>query len=170
MIDAAVEQNTAILKANPPKPQDLRLLSACLQDPSLNDYLLGEDNEIWHNEKYGKDLSVLYAAPEEDVLLKGLSTTLLSLYHRVCGHRFKKPVDEEAGLYEYSNSRIFRISSILATAISPLLLVLAIVVLWVVTNMAARLGIVAGFTAAFAIILRLVTEAKKTEIFMATSA
>jgi hypothetical protein len=167
--DIAVAQNVEIYKSNPPKPQDLRLLCACLKDPALNDYILGEDHEIWHNEEYKADLSVLYTAPEEDILLKGLSTILLDIYHGIYGHRFKKPVDEEACLYEYSKSRLFKISSILTTAISSLLPILAVVVLWVITNMAARLGIVASFTVAFSITLRLVTEAKKTEIFMATS-
>jgi zinc transporter ZupT len=65
---------------------------------------------------------------------------------------------------------VYRFTSIVATALSSLLPVLAIVILYIVQNMPARLGIIAGFTAGFSFLLSLITNADRVANFSATAA
>jgi hypothetical protein len=88
----------------------------------------------------------------------------------VFGNRFKTPTDLDAGLYTYSTKRLYQISMLITTVLASILPIAGVVVLYFVTNTLARLGIIAGFTAAFSLVLSLSTTAKKTEVWMATSA
>jgi hypothetical protein len=63
-----------------------------------------------------------------------------------------------------------RAVNILVTLIASLLPITAIVILYFITNAIVRLGIVVAFTATFSICLILLTNAKRIEIFAATSA
>jgi hypothetical protein len=60
--------------------------------------------------------------------------------------------------------------TLLIYTIASLLPVVSIVVLYLVDSMPKRLGIVAGFTAAFSIALALFTRARRVDIFAATAA
>lgn len=78
--------------------------------------------------------------------------------------------DLESNMFLYRDSHTYRIATILGTLLSSLIPIAAIVVLSVVKNMTARLGIVSVFTAVFSVALSLVTEGKRVEIFGATAA
>lgn len=54
--------------------------------------------------------------------------------------------------------------------LSSLLPIGAIVILYVVKDMSKRLGIVAGFTATFSLILGLVTDGQPIDVFAASAA
>jgi len=70
----------------------------------------------------------------------------------------------------YSDFVIFRIASFLGTVIASLLPVSAIVVLYQVTAMSTRLGLVGIFTAMFSVFLWFMTDGRLIEVFSATSA
>ena len=80
------------------------------------------------------------------------------------------PFDVESGIFMSRDSYFYRLANILGTVISSLIPIVAIIVLHVVSNMAARLGIVCGFTAIFSVSLASVTQARRIEIFAATAA
>jgi hypothetical protein len=63
-----------------------------------------------------------------------------------------------------------RILQIVGTVLACLFPISSIVILYLVSSMAARLGIVVLFTALFALSLAVFTGAKRVEIFAATSA
>ncbi|OMP82809.1 hypothetical protein BK809_0000999 [Diplodia seriata] len=62
-----------------------------------------------------------------------------------------------------------RAAAFIGTVVASLLPVLAIVVLYSVHGMSARLGLVAAFTAAFSTSLWFMTDGKIIEVFAATS-
>jgi hypothetical protein len=70
----------------------------------------------------------------------------------------------------YSDYTIFRIVAFLGTIAASLLPVSAILVLYFVTAMGTRLGLVGTFTAVFSICLWFMTDGRLIEVFSATSA
>ena len=78
--------------------------------------------------------------------------------------------DLESNMFLYRDTYFYRISNILGTLISTLIPIGAIVVLYLVTDMATRLAIVSIFTALFSVTLSLITGARRVEIFAATAA
>lgn len=60
-------------------------------------------------------------------------------------------------------------SSVLSTALSSLLPIVSIIVLYLVESVPKRLGIVAIFTAVFPLTLTIITTAKRPEISAATA-
>jgi len=58
----------------------------------------------------------------------------------------------------------------LSTVAAALLLIGAVLTLFFVTNPAARLGILGGFTVFFALSLALFTNARRQDVFAATAA
>jgi hypothetical protein len=86
----------------------------------------------------------------------------------------QKP-DTEAGAFapntvHYSDHTIFRIAAFVGTIVASLLPVSAIVVLYFITAMGTRLGLVGTFTAVFSICLWFMTDGRLIEVFSATSA
>jgi hypothetical protein len=75
-----------------------------------------------------------------------------------------------AKIWSYSDDIILQILDILGTVLASLLPIASILALYYVSSMEARLGILTGFTALFALCLKLVTGSRKIEVFAATSA
>ena len=71
---------------------------------------------------------------------------------------------------DYSDRTIARLSSLIVTVISSVFPIVGVIILYFVKDLLARIGIIAGLTAAFSLVLALVTSAKKSEIFAATAA
>jgi hypothetical protein len=74
------------------------------------------------------------------------------------------------GTFYYSESTILRIARLLAMTLASLLPVAAMVVLYFVTSMPARLGIVGAFTVAFSIVLGITTDGEPIDVFAASAA
>jgi lysylphosphatidylglycerol synthetase-like protein (DUF2156 family) len=70
----------------------------------------------------------------------------------------------------YSSTIISRISTVITVIAASLVIDGAIVVLYVVTDEKTRLGLMALFTAIFAASLAVMTDAKRTDIILATAA
>jgi zinc transporter ZupT len=74
------------------------------------------------------------------------------------------------GVHRYRESALKAFTGIFATTLSSLLPIVSIVVLYVVHSMPARLGIIAGFTAGFSLIVSIIMSATRSENFAATAA
>ena len=94
--------------------------------------------------------------------------TLLRAYHRLIGQRLKVSrildpsyhvltkqktfiKDEEFGLTEYSDAKISVAADVLCTLFAPLLTTIPMFVLYFVSDIKIRLGIIMGFTTLFSI-------------------
>ncbi|KIW78473.1 hypothetical protein Z517_08309 [Fonsecaea pedrosoi CBS 271.37] len=133
--------------------------------------IISSDRHVWDAEKE-HDLVVLEPAGFADALSDWISGHCVPLYHRTIGKHHKATVDWDPAseMSWYSSSGIQAAVDVVATIISCLFPVGATVVLYFVQSMGARLGALAAFTAVFAFCLALLTNAKRVEIFAATTA
>ena len=74
------------------------------------------------------------------------------------------------GIYQYQSSYIKRVVRVLTTVVASLLPMVSVVVLFIVTSDAVRLGMIAVFSALFSLSLVVMTTARAVEIFVATAA
>jgi uncharacterized membrane protein len=74
------------------------------------------------------------------------------------------------GTTYHSQTTIIRIARVFSMTLASMLPVVSIVVLYYVHNMGRRLGIIGGFTAAFSIVLGLVTNGALVDVFAAAAA
>ncbi|KAL8827199.1 MAG: hypothetical protein Q9191_003333 [Dirinaria sp. TL-2023a] len=79
-------------------------------------------------------------------------------------------VDDEFGLTDYNDAKISVAADITCTLFAPLLTTVPMFVLYFVSDIRTRLGIIMGFTTLFSISLALFSSARRIEVFAATSA
>jgi hypothetical protein len=132
--------------------------------------IISADSHAW-DEDTEYDLISLSGQPETDLLNTFVSTFIIPVFHSLLGKHFKPPSPHlaSAGITSYSDSRIARALDLFGTIISSLFPISSIVALYFVDNMGRRLGIIAAFTAVFSLCLAIMTNARKVEIFAATT-
>ena len=142
--------------------------------------LIGPDSEIWARRpvkwkaglegparvsEHASDLIAINGRSSDlDRTTDFLAEKLVPHWHEKVANRFHNDIRT------YRESTIYRLTSIIATALSSLLPIISIVVLYIVHDMAARLGIIAGFTVAFSMALSIITTANRVENFATTAA
>jgi hypothetical protein len=84
----------------------------------------------------------------------------------------QKPVagDVESGLTEYDDAKLTAITDFISVVVATMLPTASIFVLYSVTNMLARLGVIMAFSVVFSATLSVFTRARKIEVFAATAA
>ncbi|KAL5083489.1 hypothetical protein Trisim1_001419 [Trichoderma cf. simile WF8] len=109
--------------------------------------------------------------PDDLVGLHSLETDYLSIFLRRCWP-FKEEIslDGRYSVGRYHEKSISAATAIITILIAALLLVGPITGLYFVANNAAKLGMLAAFTALFALSVGLITNAKRAEIFASTAA
>lgn len=75
-----------------------------------------------------------------------------------------------AGVTNYSDEGIAKLTRAISTFVACILPVVSVVILYVVDGLGRRLGILAGLVAAFSICMLRFTTADATNIFAATAA
>lgn len=78
--------------------------------------------------------------------------------------------DDEFGLTDYNDAKISVAADVTCTLFAPLLTTVPMFVLYFVSDIRTRLGIIMGFTTLFSISLALFSSARRIEVFAATSA
>lgn len=133
--------------------------------------ITSNDRDVWSTEME-HDLVSVQETINADNFSKAVSEWLVPIFHRVIGKYFKDPVswDDASGILRYSDTGVGFAVDVVGTVISSLFPIVAIVALYFVDQMSARLGIVAAFTAVFSLCLALMTRARRVEIFAATTA
>jgi hypothetical protein len=135
--------------------------------------LIGKDRSTWGsvNEPLNHNMDLLAIKSDErhDAFSMWFSQKFIHWFHHLLWHRIKKPNDIESGIVLYEDRTLQKYPAHIATVIASLLPILAIVVLYCVAAMNARLGLVAVFTVVSAACLSFFTNATRGEIFIATS-
>jgi hypothetical protein len=183
-----VLQYSQIAKLPEPNPRDLKSLQEWMKRPSMGSvFLIGRDRNVWN---YGQDLIALKPSAPGNKFSAWLVDTLTPLYHYTLGryHKvskpptlayvvlcfFQKPASEvleyAPNTVHYSDSTVYRIAAFIGTIVASLLPISAIVVLYRITTMPVRLGLVSAFTAIFSVCLWFMTDGRLIEVFSATSA
>ncbi|KIW13860.1 hypothetical protein PV08_06640 [Exophiala spinifera] len=133
--------------------------------------IISDDQNAW-NEANEDDLVTTDNPNKVDATSTWISETLVPNYHWCIGKYHKTPVDWDpvAGIANYSDKAITRLVDTFATVVSCVFSVLSIVALNSVRSVSIRIGLTAVFTAVFCLCLAVLAEAKRIEIFAATSA
>ncbi|MCJ1246402.1 hypothetical protein MMC30_003609 [Trapelia coarctata] len=169
-----------VFLSNLPKPNayDLDFFRDWLQRPNMGNFpLRGLDRHMWSAD-HEADLIAIQPRQTADPFSMWFINTFIPLFHRTVGYHLKAcpnpakalPADASAEICQYSEKKLFKLLDMLITVVASLLPISSIVILYLVSSMVARLGIVVGFTAVFSLCLTLVTQARRVEIFAATSA
>lgn len=148
-----------------PSEKSLDVLNLVLNNASTDEYLLGLDSTTWSNPDLKQDLVSVTSSERVDSISLWSAQAFLKLVNAMCGAK----LDKIDGIVHIDQDTLSRPSFILSTMLSSLLPVLAIVVLYLVHNMARRLAVIAVFTGVFSIGMTSLTSAKRGEIFAATS-
>jgi hypothetical protein len=142
-----------------------------LKDSSMEDFLLGVDKTTWEDPELKHDLICVNQIHQPDPLTSWATRTFLTTFHKWVGRRYKSAIgSDDSRLFNYSDKHLELPAEILSTALSSLLPVVAIVVLYLVQSVAKRLAIIAIFTVAFSVGLVLMAAASRSENFAATAA
>ncbi|OTA79954.1 hypothetical protein M434DRAFT_86781 [Hypoxylon sp. CO27-5] len=174
-LDEALLQQVYISKLEGPNSNDLEFLHSWFERPSMGCFpIRGLDYKAWE-QRLENDLIAIKPRLPPDPFSRWVTNTIFPLYHRVFGFKFhvrKKPDSTEVGdgLYTYEESLLGSIINIITTVVAAVLPLLSIVVLYIVDSDATKLGIIVVFSACFALILAVMTSARRIEVFAATAA
>ncbi|PVH73039.1 hypothetical protein DL98DRAFT_432025 [Cadophora sp. DSE1049] len=171
--DAIIQQSVMSHLAGP-NHHDLRSLQQWLERPGMGNLaLIGKDRSTWGDAELPinphHDLLTVSSSGNRDLFSTWFMERFVLWIHKIFWHRVKKVDDPESGITSYEGQTLHRYTSHITTIIASLLPILAIVVLYCVDSMKARLGLVALFTFTFTAALSFFTGAKRGEIFIATS-
>jgi hypothetical protein len=190
-----LEKHAFFLKLGGPSTYDLQNLQACmLKGPKI----IGQDHSAWDDiadlvalgeAKYDDAFSRLIRRYFLPLYHRGLRLRLR--WH------FSKPPSGSPGRIEmapnpgsppaparipedsqlqgdafstYDDARLVAVIEVISTVVASLLPISSTLILYFVTSLPARLGIILGYTALFSLALAIFTKARKVEIFAATSA
>ncbi|KAH7350639.1 hypothetical protein BKA65DRAFT_476018 [Rhexocercosporidium sp. MPI-PUGE-AT-0058] len=172
----AIIQQSVMGHLSDPNSHDLRSLQQWLERLALGNLpLVGKDRDTWgtSDEPINPNndlLTVSSLSGHRDSFSAWFTECFIFWLHKLFWYRVKKVDDPESGIASYEESVLHRYTSHITTIIASLLPVLAIVVLYCVDSMKARLGLIAFFTFMFTTALSFFTNASRGETFMATSA
>ncbi|KAI9764211.1 MAG: hypothetical protein M1840_008601 [Geoglossum simile] len=165
-------QLTLLSRVERPNGYDLRFLREWLGRADMGGGpLTGADMYAWRGEE--EDLIAVRRRQGGDILTRWFTNVFVPCWHRTVGKRIKKrssPINPQDNFTNYSDTHVHRLMGVLGTIISSLLPISAIIVLYFVSSMTARLGITAAFTVVFSVFLTLGTQARRVEVFAATAA
>jgi hypothetical protein len=180
--DDVLIQQTTLSKISNPSKYDSKVMQQWFARDDLGGWPIeGDDASIWAHSpdpdepkraegpegksQYTEDMIAISAASDDiDRTTNWLAQTFIPNYHARIAKRFRE------GIHTYEEGTLYKVTAVIATTLSSLLPVVSIVVLYLVHSMPARLGIIAGFTAAFSFVLTAITSAKRVENFAATAA
>jgi hypothetical protein len=170
--DDAVYKQSMLFGLESPSKHDVQFFREWLERPRMGAFpLLGLDANSWEAE-HEHDLMSLLSRKPRDAFSKWLSTSIVPLYHRVLGSKYKRSLPEGfgSGLYEYSDKSVRQITRFASTIIASTLPLLSITILYTIKSNLLRMGISAILTGLFAMALSFMTNARGIEVFTATSA
>jgi hypothetical protein len=173
-IDEAVLQQSGLAKLTDPSKHDLISIREWLETPNMGNLsLLGQDRTTWGEGKSidpDHDLMTLRPGQTQDRFSRWLDERFISWFHHIFWHRITNAnTDPESGIVTYSAEAIHRATAHVTTIVASSLPILAISILYCVTSMNVRLGLIALFSIIFTTCLTFFTDIKRGEIFLATS-
>ena len=171
LLDETLLRQAAISSFPKVEAYNLDYLQKWLSHPSCGNFpLIGPDHTIW-KETPPHDLLALRICPSSDPFSRWAINSFMPRYHRFIGHHFRKPDPGSQSEYvEYNSRKIARTASIISAILAAVILIAPVVILYEISSMRARLGIMAGFTVVFSLCMAGLTNARRSDIFAATAA
>jgi len=135
--------------------------------------LLGKDRDTWgtFDEPLNPhpDLLSVVAGANKDPFSSWCSQRFIHWFYGILWNRRKSSDDLESGIISCEDEKLQNYTSYVASVVASLLPISAIVILYCIHSMNARLGAVAVFTVICTTCLTFFTPATRGEIFIATS-
>lgn len=145
----------------------MKLLQDWLEDPDGGNFpLIGPDRD-WTS---ASDLLSLRRRAESDTFSKWVAEKFLPLYHRYLGRYVHTKTPDEHNEVNYKDSAVLKMVSMLAATLAALLIIAPVLILYTISSMGARLGVIAVFTIVFSLCITKLGNAKRGEVFAATAA
>jgi hypothetical protein len=158
-----------------PDPYDIdhvqRFLSSAHMGPL---HLCGLDRYAWGSflnpSSLSKELVVLKSREGFDTFSRWLASNIISIIKRfACCTRFKKS-DPKSGLLGIKDKKILSFTFWTTSIIASLAPVFSVVVLTQIDSLVGRLGTIAAFNVLVSVLLTVLTDARRTEVFSVTAA
>jgi hypothetical protein len=165
----AVRMASYFISFQSPSDNDLGILRSEI-DSKVKYDLTGDDSRVWTDESLEEDLASVKRQPEFDSVSKWVIQKLLPTYHYYIGIHFKRKPNDDGDIYNYDEFSLRRPVRIVATLGASMIPTMAVITLFLVQSMMARLLVTAVFTNGFAFMLALLTDARPGDIFAATAA
>jgi hypothetical protein len=173
MKDTLLMQTADVHRLAQPLECDLKFLREWLELPHGGDFFLkGLEAEPWEPH-YTADLVVLSGRQEErDHFAQYLSDKIVPWYHHYIGHRKKNPVPAKdwGRVWEYKDEMFVVLGNIICMTLSALVPAASIVCLYFVKSMVARLAIVSGMSLLFSLVMTVIVQGRRVDVFAATTA
>jgi hypothetical protein len=150
--------------------------------------LIGRDRDYWKLQN-GSDLVALWPLKSPDPFSRWFNHAAMPFFHDVIGSKFKvrltrlnrghvsdfilqRPVSKELGdgIYMYNDQNLRMIARLASTVVASILPLCSVIILYFIRSNGVRLIIIVVLSAFFSLALALMTNARKIEIFAATSA
>ncbi|GME61005.1 hypothetical protein GTA08_BOTSDO00801 [Neofusicoccum parvum] len=167
----ALLQQSNVNKLDKANKYDLEVLKDWLERPKGgNNFLAGNQSRPWRKDE-ASDLVAL-SSRQHDAFTRCVSEKLVPWLFTRGFRRSKTAVlgHEEAGLVEWSDGSYSTASRVLSVASSSLIPGAAVITLYHIHDLFARIFAALGFSAVFSLALALLTAARPAEIFAATAA
>ncbi|PMD21120.1 hypothetical protein NA56DRAFT_626290 [Hyaloscypha hepaticicola] len=165
-------KQVSLAKLEQPRQYDLDFLKSWFRRLGMGSFpLLGIDRDAW-DAKTENDLIAIKPRSLPDLFSQWFTESLVPRYHHLFGKTFKEPLPDDvgSGIYHYKESALECILGILVTVVASLLPICSVVALYMIQSNGVRLGMIAIFSACFALALALMTNARRIEVFAATAA
>ncbi|KAK5195227.1 hypothetical protein LTR92_005357 [Exophiala xenobiotica] len=163
----------AVMKLEGPDKCDLDFLRGWLENETGGDNFLRNhgtyEATAWSRE-CADDLMALNRRP--DRFAAWVSNALLPIYHARLGHRWHKSTAHNnlGSIYHYDDQKFVVIGDIICTILSVVIPSLSIFVLYHVRSMLVRLLLILSFSSLLSLVMALISQGKRYEIFAATTA
>ncbi|KAK3989009.1 hypothetical protein QBC44DRAFT_370377 [Cladorrhinum sp. PSN332] len=153
-------------------PAQLGTLRDWLRDSNGgNLFLQNQEALTWADSRNAAYMGLNPPHQENDIFIDFISHKFLRFWHYILGQRIGtgELVDEATGHTSYSTARVARAGSFIALLLASTFPVLTILALNTVQNTNIRIAMSAGFTAVFALMIVVFTDARRIEVFAATA-
>ncbi len=161
------------MKLSGPDECDIDFLRGWLEDEKCGNNFLqyhGTSEATAWKRECSDDLMALNKRP--DRFAAWVSNVLLPIYHTRLGNRWhKRTAPSNLGpIYRYDDNKFAVLGDIICTILSVVIPSLSIFVLYYVSNMLVRLLLILGFSSLLSLVMGLISQGKRYEIFTATTA
>ncbi|KEQ89197.1 hypothetical protein M438DRAFT_330217 [Aureobasidium pullulans EXF-150] len=153
-----------------PSPYDLNILTRWLEhEKGGNNFLNGFEDLPWTEER-SSDLIALSKRDQDHLTTWTAENLVPWFFRRGITSRQPLPGQEELGLTHHSDTTYTKTSRLISILTSSLIPSLAILILYFIHNLLARIFVAMGLSFLFSVALALLTQARAAEIFASTAA
>jgi hypothetical protein len=137
-----------------------------------NQFLYGVEAGIFRNSRDEADMVTLdQSAGSKDALATFISERVLPWYHRYVGYKLHRSMTEKPfdRTWEYRQETLVYVGNALSMVLSAAIPVSAILVLYSVKSMGARLVTISIMSLVFSFVMNIITE-RRADVFISTTA